>query len=250
VKPDEMEARMRELEWFHSLRAFPGAWIVIRVDGRGFSKLTESAFEKPFDSHFHTLMTQTAEALLLELHGVYAYTESDEISILLPRDSDLFSRELEKLVSISAAVASATFTHAAGRIAHFDSRMWLGITQANVLDYFRWRQTDAARCCLHGWCYCTLRKEGQSVAEATALLRGKSFSELNELLFQRGRNFNDLPVWQRRGTGIYWEQFEKQGTNPISGAVATAVRRRVKVDESIPKAEEYDVFIRSLMDAE
>jgi tRNA(His) guanylyltransferase len=53
-------------------------------------------------------------------------TESDEISILLPRDSDLFSRELEKLVSISAAVASATFTHAAGR-------MWLGITQANVL---------------------------------------------------------------------------------------------------------------------
>jgi tRNA(His) guanylyltransferase len=32
---DEFEKRMRELEYFHGLRALPGAWVVIRVDGRG-----------------------------------------------------------------------------------------------------------------------------------------------------------------------------------------------------------------------
>jgi tRNA(His) guanylyltransferase len=250
VRPEVLEARMRELEWFHDLRVIPGAWIVIRVDGRGFSKLTEDSFDKPFDNGFHVLMTRTAEALLLEVHGIYAYTESDEISVLLPRDSGLFDREVEKLVSISAGVASATFTRESGRSAHFDSRLWLGISQQSVLDYFRWRQADATRCCLNGWCYWSLRKEAKSVAEATAELHGKSFSELNEILFQLGRNFDDLPVWQRRGTGIYHERFDKQGANPLTGQLVKTERRRVKTDESIPLGVEYDDFIRRLMDGQ
>jgi tRNA(His) 5'-end guanylyltransferase len=78
MNPEVFESRMRELEWFHNLRVLPGVWTVIRVDGRGFSKLTENSFEKPFDSGFHDCMTKTAQALLLGLQAVYAYTESDE----------------------------------------------------------------------------------------------------------------------------------------------------------------------------
>jgi tRNA(His) guanylyltransferase len=37
----------------------------------------------------------------------------------------------------------------------------------------------------------------------------------NELLFQNGVNFNDLPNWQKRGVGLYWETFEKQGVIPL-----------------------------------
>ncbi|MFY0581846.1 hypothetical protein ACN28S_53015 [Cystobacter fuscus] len=48
----------------------------------------------------------------------------------------------------------------------FDSRVWLGVNEDAVLDYFRWRQADATRCALNGWCYWTLRKEGQSAAQA------------------------------------------------------------------------------------
>ena len=43
-------------------------------------------------------MAETAKALLSSLQGTYAYTESDEISVLLPRHADLFDREVEKLV--------------------------------------------------------------------------------------------------------------------------------------------------------
>ncbi|MEP0832344.1 tRNA(His) guanylyltransferase Thg1 family protein [Microcoleus sp. AS-A8] len=38
---DRFEQKMRSLEYFHSLRLLPGAWVVIRVDGRGFSRFTD-----------------------------------------------------------------------------------------------------------------------------------------------------------------------------------------------------------------
>jgi hypothetical protein len=67
MKPDDFEKRLRTLEYFHALRLIPGAWAVVRVDGRGFSRFTEAHFEKPFDLAFHTLMVQTAKTLLEEL---------------------------------------------------------------------------------------------------------------------------------------------------------------------------------------
>jgi len=135
----DFDERMRAQEYFHALRVLPGTWIIIRVDGRGFSRFTEARFEKPFDPAFHTLMQQTAQNLFVELQGVYAYTESDEISLLLCPEWKLFDREVEKLVSISAGIASATFTLACQQAAHFDSRLWLGVDVAQVIDYFHWR---------------------------------------------------------------------------------------------------------------
>ena len=110
----------------------PGAWTVIRVDGRGFSRFTEQRFDKPFDARFSELMVDTAQALLTEFGGRYAYTESDEISLLLDPAWELFGREVEKLVSLSAGIASAAFTHGGGEPAHFDSRAWLGTGPADV----------------------------------------------------------------------------------------------------------------------
>jgi tRNA(His) 5'-end guanylyltransferase len=242
------EKRMRALEYFHALRLLPGAWTVIRVDGRGFSRFTEGHFEKPFDPAFHTLMVQTAQTLLEELQGIYAYTESDEISVLFPPDWKLFDREVEKLVSISAGITSAAFTHACHMPVHFDSRIWLAADTSQVADYFRWRQADAARCALNGWCYWTLRKAGKSVAQATSALKGQSVTSKNELLFQHGINFNNLPIWQRRGAGLYWEAYEKTGFDPIQKKEVVARRRRVKVDEALPMKEGYEAFIRHLIE--
>src|SRR5262245_51449437 len=127
---EEFEKQMRALEYFHSLRFLPGAWVVLHLDGHGFTRFTASRFEKPFDVKFHAYMVQTARRLLEQLQGIYAYTESDEISLLFPPTWSLFDRELEKAVSISAGLASATFTQACGVAVHFDSRAWLGAQPA------------------------------------------------------------------------------------------------------------------------
>jgi tRNA(His) 5'-end guanylyltransferase len=57
-----------------------------------------------------------------------------------------------------------------------------------------------------------------------------------------------LPTWQRRGTGFYWEEYEKQGYSPIHAKDVVATRRRVKVDEELPMKEAYEEFIYRLVD--
>ena len=249
MRPDELEGRMRALEVFHCVRFTPGAWLVLRLDGRGFSRFTEARFDKPFDARFHDFMVGTAQAVLEEFQGLYAYTESDEISILFPRSWDLYDRELEKAVSLSASLAGATFSLACGSPALFDSRALSCALDEQVVDYFRWRQADAARCALNGWCYWTLRREGRTVAEATKALSGASVADKNELLFQRGVNFNDVPLWQRRGTGLCWENYQRQGYNPKLDQRVLTTRRRVKVDQELPMGEDYANYVRAVLQA-
>ncbi|KFU78967.1 tRNA(His) 5'-end guanylyltransferase [Amycolatopsis lurida] len=243
----DFEARQREREWFHGLTVPPGAWTVLRVDGRGFSKFTEARFEKPFDPRFADCMAEAAGALLSEFASPYVYTESDEISLVLAPSADLFGRGVEKLVSISAGIASAAFTHAAGVPAHFDGRVWLGTTLDDVVDYFSWRQADAARCALNGWCYWILRKAGKSASEAGAVLDGAGVSEKNELLFAHGVNFAEVPSWQRRGVGLYWESYERTGFDPVREVEVSATRRRVRVERELPMKDEYRAFLGELL---
>ncbi len=190
---------------------------------------------------------EAARALLEELQGLYAYTESDEISLLLPRAWDLYDRELEKAVSLSAGLASAAFSLACGLRAAFDGRAVPCPTDGQVGDYFRWRQADAARCALNGWCYWTLRKAVRSVAEATAALAGRGVAFKNELLFRAGVNFNEVPAWQRRGTGLYREEFRREGFDPMRDVAVSVTRRRMKVDRELPMGEAYSGLIRRLL---
>jgi tRNA(His) 5'-end guanylyltransferase len=243
VRLKDLDATQRAREWYHGLTLLPGAWAIVRVDGRSFSKLTEDHYTKPFDERFAAAMQRAAESLLVDLGGVYAYTESDEISVLLDPRWSLFGRSVEKLVSISAGLASATFTLATGRVGVFDSRVWLGTGVDDVVDYFSWRQADAARCALNGWCYWTLRSEGVSARAATRALEGLDVSGKNELLFQRGINFNEVPAWQRRGVGLWYEQFEHRGFDPVRGVEVAATRRRVAVDRDLPMGDEYRALV-------
>ena len=79
------------------------------------------------------------------------------------------------------------------------------------------------------------------------MLEGQSIAYKNELLFQNGINYNELPNWQKRGIGIYWETYEKQGFNPVTGKTEIAERRALKVDDELPIREEYSNFIAELL---
>lgn len=98
-------------------------------------------------------------------------------------------------------------------------------------------------------CYWLLRQRGQTVRQATRALEGVSVAAKNELLFQHGINFNDLPAWQKRGVGVFWETYEKIGLNPKTGEQTTAVRRRLATDFTLPIKEAYSTFLAGVVQA-
>jgi tRNA(His) guanylyltransferase len=236
---------MREFEWFHDLRVLPAAWPVIRVDGQSFTRLCEEHFERPYDVRFHEIMLKVSRSLLVELQGVFAYTEGDEISVLLPAHTDLFGRKLEPLISVSAGIASARFTREFPAGAHFDSRIWVGPTVQHVVEYFRWRQAEAMRSCLNGWCLWALRKEGRNVHSALAALQGRSAIEKNELLSARGIDFNDVPLWQKHGVGIYWDTVSR-GLHQIAQE-ETTTHRRIRIDKTLPRGDAFGEMVTRLI---
>src|SRR3954453_20754489 len=112
MKFDDLDDRMRVFETAHDLCVLPGMYMVARLDGRSFTRLTKDVhqFEAPFDPRFRDLMLDTAEALMTEFNAIFGYTQSDEISLLFPLGCDLFNRKLRKLNSVLAGYASAKFT--------------------------------------------------------------------------------------------------------------------------------------------
>lgn len=247
MKTVDLEERMRELEWYHQLRVPRGMWIVLRVDGRSFSKLTEDMrLEKPFDKRLSDWMVITASWLRNEFDALYAYTESDEISVLLPSDFDMFGRSVEKLVSISAGAASSSFTEVASLPGTFDSRVIMLPNFEEVQAYFSWRQADAARCALNGYVYWTMRKNGHTARQATSAMKEKDRTWKHDFLHGFDINFNDLPTWQRRGVGVYTEEYEHIGHNPLINEDVPCVRRRGTSNYDLPLGEEYRSFLAVL----
>jgi tRNA(His) guanylyltransferase len=248
MKFDELDEKMRVFETAHDHRVMPGIYMVARLDGRNFTRLTKEtrAFKAPFDEAFRDYMTATVEHLMdCGFRVIYGYTQSDEISLLFHRDENAFGRKERKYNSILAGEGSAKFSLLMKDMACFDSRICQLPNVELVKDYFSWRQEDAHRNALNGHCYWMLRSEGLSVNEATERLVGISVADKNELLFSRGINFNDLPAWQKRGTGLYWQMYDKEGHNPITGETVTTKRRRIHVDFELPLKDDYREFIRT-----
>lgn len=251
MKFTELDARMRVFETAHDHCVLPGITMVARLDGRGFTRLTRQVhrFRVPFDPTFRDLMVATTQHLMDSgFRVIYSHTHSDEVSLLFHPGERSFARKLRKYNSILAGEASAKFSCLLGDIACFDCRVSQLPRPDQVIDYFRWRQEDAHRNSLNAHCYWALRRDDQGPQAATGLLKGMSVAEKNELLFQRGINFNDLPKWQKRGVGLYWEDLQKPAVNPKTGEKVVAIRREIKVDLELPMKDEYDHFIQGLLD--
>ena len=250
---DTLDKKMRSFEQSLDRKLLEGIYIVARLDGHGFTRLTKKEWnlEKPFDIRFRDLMISTTKHLMdCGFRMVYGYTQSDEISLLFHLEDDTFGRKERKLLSILASEASVAFSLAAGRPAIFDCRLIPLPNKEFVVDYFRWRQEDSHRNSLNGHCYWLLRKLGLSASEVQNRISGLSNGEKNEILFSNGINYNDLPSWQKRGVGLFFRDKTKQGYNPKTGETSTCVRRVLHLEEDLPIGEQYSDMLRRLIDAQ
>ena len=247
---DDFDKQMRIYETSIDQYILPDMFLVARLDGRTFTRLTREIyhFEAPFDEKFRDYMTTTVRHLMnCGFSIAYGYTESDEISLLFAVNDNTFSRKVRKINSILAGEASAAFSLAIGRLCAFDCRAVPLPNIARVKDYFLWRQEDAHRNSLNSYCYWNLRKSGWSKNEATKEVEGKSAAEKNELLFQMGINYDKVPDWQKRGVGIYYKDVIKAGYDPIKRKTVDVVRRELTNDYNLPVNTEYESFIEQFI---
>ena len=239
---DEFDREMRRFEQALDQVMIPDCYMIARLDGRNFTRLTKEIckFEAPFDTAFRDMMIATTRSLMdCGFRVIYGYTESDEISLLFHKEDETFGRKVRKYDSILAGTASANFSMKIGRPAVFDCRMILLPDMENVKDYFLWRQEDAHRNALNSHCYWTLRKDGMNAREATRELKNKSVMFKNELLFQHGINYDTLPSWQKRGIGMWYENQTRMGFNPVTKEKAETTRRVIKEELELPIGRKY-----------
>lgn len=195
---------------------------ILRVDGRSFHNFTKG-FEEPWDWRFHWCMFETAKALCAEISTAkLAYGQSDEISILLTDYDNLqteqwFGGKVQKIVSVAASIATLAFNTTVNsmlkgldtRFGHYetdDELMWskrfqamfdarvCSIPREDVTNYFVWRQQDATRN--------AIQMLGRSHFSHQQLIN-KNCDQIQEMLFQKGINFNNVPTVQKRGWALY-----------------------------------------------
>jgi tRNA(His) guanylyltransferase len=203
---DDLGDRMKEYERRETDRRFlPFVPLVARMDGRNFSKFTRDLV-RPYDVRLSEAMVEATTRLVEETNALIGYTQSDEISLVwLTEDIGeemMFNAKVQKLASVLAAKTTALFicellkgdlAYKVEQAPHFDARVFQVPNKGEATNALLWRERDAA-------------KNAVSMAArhyySHSELQGKKSSEMQEMLFQKGVNFNDYPAFFKRGTFV------------------------------------------------
>jgi len=206
-------------------------YTIIRVDGKAFHTYTKGLL-RPFDGGMVADMDSTAEYLCKNIQGAKCgFVQSDEISVVMTDfdklDTDAwFDGNIQKIVSVAASLATSKFNqlrtmreleeYEDGRrfktdylnqadlksnpfkLAEFDARVFTIPSLTEVCNYFIWRQQD------------TVRNSISSVAQSlysSKELHGKNMSEQQEMIFQKGVNWNDFDVTLKNGRFVYRQSY-------------------------------------------
>lgn len=252
---DNLGDRMKDYENVSRLKFTKKSPVIIRLDGKAFHTFTRG-FERPFDTIFMKSMQETCKFLCSNIMGCkLAYTQSDEISLLLVdyesnESQQWFDNNIQKMVSVSASMATLAFNKAFQSVVNerltiskelcknntgntekayekfdaylrkmntalFDSRAFV-LPKEEVCNYFIWRQQDATRN--------SILMVAQSMLSFKEM-QGVKCDALQELMWQRFNvNWNDYSTSQKRGCCVVKETYDKD----------EAQRSRWTVDSEIP----------------
>jgi len=209
MSKDSLGDRQKMYEGMSATRLIPKMPVVMRLDGKAFHSFTRG-LDRPYDERFHRCMWMTAQALCREIQGAQvAYVQSDEITILVTdwatfNTSSWFDNRVQKMCSVAASIASGYFIMAylgefeigpedMTRVPAFDCRVW-NLPRHEVVNSFIWRQQDATRN--------SIQMLGQANFSQRQL-HGVSCNEIQDMLMtQKGINWNDCPIPQKRGVCI------------------------------------------------
>jgi len=258
-KRDALGDRMKGYENATKCKLMRRGYTMIRIDGKAFNTYTKGC-EAPFDWGLVNDMDDTAKYLCENIQGAKcAFVQSDEITIVITdfenrETSAWFDNNIQKMVSVSSSMATAKFNQLRMlrtikpqlaesfnldsiileklkdiRLAEFDSRVWQVPTRGEAMNNFIWRQQD------------TVKNSISSAAQSMYSdkeLHGKNGSDKQEMMFQKGTNWNDFDPKLKRGRMIVKETYKKQPdvfrTRWISEAPPTFTQDKEYLKNLIP----------------
>lgn len=231
-----LKHRMNEYKKVSDIRLIRRTPVIVHVDGKAFHTFTKG-FIKPFDRNLWKAMTTTTAYLCENIQNcVLGYTQSDEITLVLCDYQSLntdawFDNRAQKIASVASSLATFKFnnyfTYLVNNLEQYGDFVEDDSIQSMTIDEFStylnklnkaikvgatfavnaynvpkeevcnnliWRQRDAEN------------NSVQSLAQSLYSqkeLQGLSVKSLQDKIFtEKGINWNDLPIYQKRGTTI------------------------------------------------
>lgn len=183
-------------------RALPRLPVMVRVDGKGFSRWTRGLVY-PFDERLELCRQHTMRRLIQETSAIIGFHQSDELSLVLHQAGPLAhiyaDGRYQKIVSHTASIATVAWREAVDKYipekaqtpAYFDSRVWEVPSMEEAANTLMWREWDATKNSVS-----MLARSVFSHKE----LQGKNSVEMQEMLVARGIDWSTYPAWATRGT--------------------------------------------------
>lgn len=253
---DAIGDRMKQYENCYRIYMPRRQAVVVRIDGRAFHTFTKG-FARPYDELFASCMWETAQKLCENVGGCrFGYTQSDEITLILtdwenPKTEPWFGNNLQKIVSISASMATLYFNDAFMKMlskafhdksisserlqvyhkarskkeALFDARAFI-IPREEIFNVLYWRQLDCKRN--------SIQLLGQANFSHNQL-QNKNSDEIQEMLFQeKGINWAKEPEWFKNGVAIYKKFTKVDYYSEFDGSSGVVYRNKWYIDLETP----------------
>lgn len=220
-------------------------WISLRCDGTGFSKLTKRLFGKGYSDEFASIMQACALKLMDKFIGKFAYTHSDELTVLIPptsvvrgeRQVHMYNGRVMKLCSLAASNVTSTFVSMlTAKLSRtdgidkgvetalqfnpsFDCRVGMYDTRSEALSLILWRSYDCGV------------NSAQDAVHKSGVSGSKNIEKLgtdSKLVWLKDNDLLPLKPHQRDGT--YWtkRKIRQCGRNQKTGEAVKFLRSRAE----------------------
>jgi len=212
---DEFGDRMKMYEKLQQQRFMPLLPVCVRLDGKSFSIWTKG-LNRPFDQNMMSIMRDVTIQLVKETGACMGYTQSDEISLVLYTDNIksqiFFDGKIQKIISVLAARTSVLFNFyvqrvipdKAGDLAVFDCRAWQVPNKIEAANTLLWREQDATKN--------SISMAARSFYSHNELIN-KSGAVMQDMLMDKGVNWNNYPNQFKRGVFIQKRKVSRKFTN-------------------------------------
>lgn len=200
-------------------------YITLRLDGHSFSNLTkklkhEGIFQKGFSDEMANIMKTCCTDLMDFLSCKYGYTQSDEISVIIPpagkkiqnnmeiQMPHMFNGRILKISTLAASRVTLKFNQLLSKLSDkwndfiptFDCRMAEYDTLEEAMSLFLWRSYD---CGINGIADACYHKRGE-IDGAKAVVKLGTDKKLEFLL-----NNNLLPLKDHQAYGSYYVRVKR-----------------------------------------